>query len=463
MRGRSRAGSLAASPTLVGAITTLIVIVAVFLAYNSNNGLPFVPTYRVSVILPNAARVSPNNEVRIGGTRVGVVESIEPIADQKSGRTAAKLDLKLDKAVEPLPADSTVRVRYKSSFGLKYLQVTRGTGPGLKEGSTIPASHASTQTEFDDISNTFDARTREASRENLVGYGDAFAARGASLNQTIQALNPLFTNLKPVARTLTAPGTRLERFFPALGRTAEIVAPVAEQQAQLFTNMAITFGALSEDPQALKDTISSGPPTLAEGAPALRAQRPFLVDFADLNRRLVPGVRALRRALPTLNSALVVGAPVLRDMPPVNAKLRLVFFELRNLVRQPQTKTSFLRLRETFDQAAPAANWIAPFQTVCNYFGDWLAYFPEHLSERDNIGTSQRVSIIGMPGAGESETPIDGYSGLQANGISGPGSPPAGEFKPRELPILHGNPYGPAVDANGNADCQAGQTGYLRW
>ena len=33
----------AASPTLVGAITTLIVILAVFLAYNANNGLPFVP------------------------------------------------------------------------------------------------------------------------------------------------------------------------------------------------------------------------------------------------------------------------------------------------------------------------------------------------------------------------------------------------------------------------------------
>jgi virulence factor Mce-like protein len=463
---RGRAQSLAASPTLVGAITTLIVIVAVFLAYNSNNGLPFVPTYRVSVIMPNAARVSPNNEVRIGGTRVGVVESIEPIADQKSGRAAAKLDLKLDKAVEPLPDDSTVRVRYKSSFGLKYLEVKRGTGPGLKEGSILPVSQASTQTEFDDISNTFDARTREASRQNLLGYGDALAARGASLNQTIQALNPLLTNLKPVARTLTAPNTRLERFFPALGRTAEIVAPVAQQQAELFTNMAITFGALSEDPQALKDTISSGPPTLAEGTPALRAQRPFLTDFADLSQRLVPGVRALRLALPTLNSALVVGRPVLEDMPPVNAKLKGVFTELRSLVRQPQTKTSLLRLRETFDQAAPAATFIAPFQTVCNYFGYWTTFFPEHLSEKDIIGMSQRVSIIdtppGLPGGnGQVQTPIGGYSGLQANGISGTASPPANEFRPHELPILHGNPYGPAVDANGNADCQTGQVGYL--
>src|SRR4051794_15225521 len=76
-RGGSPFQTLAASPTMVGAVTTLIVIVAVFLAYNANNGLPFVPVYRVSVVVPNAARMVKNNEVRIGGARVGVVESIE--------------------------------------------------------------------------------------------------------------------------------------------------------------------------------------------------------------------------------------------------------------------------------------------------------------------------------------------------------------------------------------------------
>ena len=79
MKRTSPLQTLASSPTMVGAITTLIVIVAVFLAYNANNGLPFVPVYRVSVVVPNAARLVPNNEVRIGGTRVGVVESIDAV------------------------------------------------------------------------------------------------------------------------------------------------------------------------------------------------------------------------------------------------------------------------------------------------------------------------------------------------------------------------------------------------
>jgi hypothetical protein len=52
---------MAASPTMVGAVTVLILIVAVFLAYNANSGLPFVPTYRISAEVPNAAAMTKGN------------------------------------------------------------------------------------------------------------------------------------------------------------------------------------------------------------------------------------------------------------------------------------------------------------------------------------------------------------------------------------------------------------------
>jgi len=49
---------LASNPVLVGAVTILVTTVAVFLAYNANNGLPFVPTYRVSIEVPNVPGVT---------------------------------------------------------------------------------------------------------------------------------------------------------------------------------------------------------------------------------------------------------------------------------------------------------------------------------------------------------------------------------------------------------------------
>ncbi len=117
---------LTASPVLVGALTTLIVIVAVFLAYNANNGLPFVPTYQVSVIVPDSNALVRNNDVRVGGVRVGTVQAVVPVQNPKTGSVDAKLDLKLDKSVDPLPVDSTFVVRSRSALGLKYLQITPG-------------------------------------------------------------------------------------------------------------------------------------------------------------------------------------------------------------------------------------------------------------------------------------------------------------------------------------------------
>src|SRR5919201_562025 len=376
MTGRGRVGSLAAAPTMVGAITTLIVIVAVFLAYNANNGLPFVPTYKVSAEICDAARLGPNNEVRIGGNRVGVVESIDTVAappnsgcqaaDGSSTSTVAKLNLKLDKSAEPLPADSTIRVRYRSAFGLKYLEISRGTSAtGLPAGGELPLSQSSQQVEFDDVYNTFDT---------------AFAARGASLNQAINALNPLFTNLKPVSAALADPATQLVRFFPELADAARIVAPVAADNAQQFTNGAIAFGAISSDPQALRDTISNGPPALEAGLRSLPVQRPFLAEFAEFSRLLRPGTAELRAALPDLNQAVVLGRKVLPRTVPMNRDLEDVMTRLDELVEDPSTLSSIRRLGDTFNLAQDAGQKIVPYQTVCNYWNYWMVFLTSHFA-----------------------------------------------------------------------------------
>src|SRR5436190_21874564 len=119
MRRRGSA-SIAANPVLIGAATTLVVIVAVFLAYNANNGLPFVPTYSLKVDVPSAANLVKGNEVRVGGTRVGIVDEITPVRN-RDGSVTARLGLKLQTTVKPLPDDSTVLVRPRSALGLKYV------------------------------------------------------------------------------------------------------------------------------------------------------------------------------------------------------------------------------------------------------------------------------------------------------------------------------------------------------
>src|SRR5204863_8663557 len=112
MRRRS-GSSVVANPVLVGAVTTLVAVVAVFLSYNANNGLPFVPTRELKVLVSNGANLLPGNEVREGGQRIGVVSDMRPVG-LPDGTTGAEATLHIDDKVPALPVDSTVNLRPRS-------------------------------------------------------------------------------------------------------------------------------------------------------------------------------------------------------------------------------------------------------------------------------------------------------------------------------------------------------------
>src|SRR5436305_1446321 len=308
--------SLFGSPVLIGALTVLIVIVAVFLAYNANQGLPFVPTYDLKAQVPTAANLVPGNEVRIGGHRVGAVDSIRPVR-HPGGTTTAILTMKLDKSVQPLPIDSTILVRSRSALGLKYVQLTPGTSRvGFRAGDTMSLTQATPRpVELDEVLNTFDPRTRAGIRNGLVGFGNGLAGRGQDVNAVIQELPSLFSNLQPVARNLASSRTDLKGLFPALERTARIVAPVAGIQAQLFVNLDTTFKALASVAPSIQSTIANTPPTLASGIAGFPVQRAFIENTTAFARELRPGVAVLPSTLPDLADALQFGIPALQPAP----------------------------------------------------------------------------------------------------------------------------------------------------
>jgi virulence factor Mce-like protein len=460
-RGRGTA-SIVASPVLVGAVTTLIVIVSVFLAYNANKGLPFVPTYDLSARVPNGSNLVPGNEVRVGGFRVGVVDTIKPATQVISGRTTpiAVLNMKLDKTVQPLAIDTKLIIRSRSALGLKYVQLTPGTAKEtFKPGGTMPLSAATLPVEFDDFLNTFDDPTRTASRLSLAGYGDAFAGRGSDLNAAIQGLNPFFHFLTPVMRNLSDPRTGLKDFFKNIGAVSAQVAPVARVQAELFTKMADTFAAFNRCPSCLQDTIAKNPPTMDVAIHSFRVQRPFLVDFTDLSRRLIPAVDVLPTALPKLNSALAVGIKVLPQTVTLNKNTGKVFQALDDLVKEPSTGLALGDLRDTLGVAKPLVGYVAPFQSVCNYATYFINGLGQHQSEGVANGTAERVLLKSDNSAQNNrlsdegaDRPVDVPKGMDPTTASGPNG---------ALEVFHGGPYSPAIDAQGNADCQGGQFGYI--
>ena len=137
------------------------------------------------------------NDVRIGGERVGSVSDIAPV-HHANGLDTALISMKLEKSVEPLPADSTVIVRSRSALGLKYVEITPGSAErGLQGGRHDPAVAGAAAPGGDrrGAQHVRRADARAGQQKSIQGFGDALAGRGQDLNKAIQALRPLFTDL----------------------------------------------------------------------------------------------------------------------------------------------------------------------------------------------------------------------------------------------------------------------------
>ncbi len=456
-----RTTAIVASPVLIGAITLLITITAVFLAVRANEGLPFVPTYDVQAEIPGGNNLVVGNDVNVGGFRVGLVEKIRPRVDERTGRAIAVINMKLDKKVEPLPKDTRVLVRPRSNLGLKYVELTLGTSKqGYRAGDTIPLASSRRPIELDEYFSTFNEEMRESQRRVLKGGGDALSGRGQSINLIIEALVPFMTHLEPVMTTLSDPDTELDEFFKQTGRTSAQIAPVASTYARLFGNMATTFEALGRSPASLRGMIERAAPTLDAGIRSFPVQRPFLSDSERLFTRLEPVAAEFQRSLPPTTAAFRVGQPVLRKAPRLSAQTEKVFVALDKLAENPNTLLALKDLTTTLAVAAPLVEFVAPYQTVCNYWNYYWTALGEHVSEPFRFGTIQRVNLRSdnrtqdnRISSSEADRPSDVPKKDSAIGAKDPTGDP--------LTVLHSQYYGAAIDAQGNADCETGQRGYL--
>jgi hypothetical protein len=454
MRKTRRQSRITASPLLVGAVTTVIAIVGVFFSYNANTGLPFVPTYRINADLPSGYNLVDGNEVRIAGVRVGVIDTVR--AEQlDDGRAIAKLALKLDRSVEPLPEDTTFTVRQRSALGLKYLLLTPGASDvGLPPGGTLPLSQATPEpVDQDQFFNMFQPDVRRAIQKNLAEYGGAFAARGGDINQILGVLPPVLEKAEPVTRNLSSEETDLRGFIEALSQAAAEVAPVADQQAEMFVNLDTTFSALAVVARPfMQDSITESVKTqkvVLEEGPRIR---PFLYASATFARALQPAARLLTQAAPLVNESRRIGIPVLRQSPAIYDQLAPTARSLRQFGEKTTVNQGLDDLIDLNDTLRPVLNYIAPAQNVCNYLALLLRNVQEVTSTGNSAGKWVRAISVLPPVGVNAE---GGPAAAPANGGPSPAPYPdnPGNF-------LHSNPYPWTASPGQPRVCAAGNQIY---
>jgi virulence factor Mce-like protein len=376
-------------PKVVGWVLVVVALVAVYLAYNASRGLPVAPHYTIRADVPDAAELNRRtSEVRIGGSRVGLVTEVEAMPARGNKPPFARLTLDLEKDLERIPVDSLVQVRPRSILGAKYLDLQVGSSSrGVAPGGVLPIGQARSAAEFDEAFEVFDRDTTRGIRGTLTELGGGLAGRGTAMNDSLASLHTLLPRLERVARALAAPSTELGGFVHGFATTSRALARVAPQLGSLIAGAATTFAALDAGGAALTRSIEALPGTEDTATRAFIHLSPVLDDATAIVVAIRPGVRALPRASRRLARALVAGTPLLRDLnAPLGRPAVALLRSLRALAVEPATANAVSELTTTVTTLRTTLETLGPAQITCNVAGLWMRNVGDTLRSGDASG-----------------------------------------------------------------------------
>jgi ABC-type transporter Mla subunit MlaD len=435
---------ISGQPVLLGAVAVLVAILSIYVVYHADSGLPYVPNYEVRVVLDDAEHFGKTGDVRIAGWLVGKVGE-RRLQVRPDGSTRALLELKLEKDVEPLPADTRVRMRSQSTLGGNYVELLPGRAPEPLRGSppTIVASGEPEPISFSESLEAYDARTRAAMTRYLAGAGDTLVGRGDDLNQVIALAPDTMKHLEGAARVLADPDSDLDGFVDGFARLNEGVAPVAEEQAGLFRGLDRTLGALAPVRDDVAAATEAAPPLFGAGIRGFAAQRRLTRETAGVFAALRPGLHALRGAADDVEAASTGSPAAFRSLTRLSPRLAESSEALGRFALHRDVVPSLRTLEATFAALGPTADALEAGQTVCNYPGVALRNLLSVLSDGMSTGNFVGVGAVLVVPA--------------PNGEIGPAAAPA--KGPREDSFLHST-LTPLVGQGEQPECEAGNEEY---
>lgn len=247
----------------------------------------------------DATALSPGDDVRISGVRVGQVDELRVV-----DRDVAHVRFSIDSA-RALPADVTAAIRYRNMIGQRYLaleqntRAERSTAGVLEPGGEIPLSRTTPALDLTELFNGFeplfaalDPTDVNALSSEIVqvlqgegGTVESLLSHTASLTSTLASrdavIGQVITNLNTVLTTVNANGDALATL---ISTTQQLVSGLAADRAAIGD----AIGGLAGLSTATAGLFEAARPPLKESVAGLDAlSRNLVAGEAELDRFLV--------------------------------------------------------------------------------------------------------------------------------------------------------------------------------
>src|SRR4051794_1996274 len=377
----------AARGVALGALVIAAIVVAVVLL---NGG----DTHTYKLQFTNAGQLVKDDDVQVGGRRVGSVKKIALTHDNQ-----AEITIEVEKPYAPLHVGTRATIRATSLSGVanRYINLTLGpnSAPKIDDKGVLTASSTTSPVDLDQLFNTLDPETLKGLQNVIHGFATQYEGRGLVNNQAAKYFNPAIST---AARLVNEVDRDQRAFEDVIVEGAKVVTALAERRGDitdLVSNSNETAAAIASENQALSDTLGLLPGTLRKANTTFVNLRGTLDDLDRLTDASLPATKNLAKFFRALRPLVDEAVPTIHDLRllvtnpgPNNDSIDL-------LNKAPQlaslANTTFPNTVTALNKSVPVVSFVRPY--TADFVG-WLRDFGQGTSNYDANGHYARIQPI---------------------------------------------------------------------
>jgi len=366
---RKPAASRGTTPARLATIAALaIAVIVLAVVFFSGGG-----GHKYTLVFQNAGQLVPDNQVLIGGSPVGSVESIG-LTDDNLAEVKVEVDQELHEGTT-----ATIRATSLSGVANHYVSISPGpnSSPALEDGAELGLSSTTTPVDIDQFFNTFPPRVRRGLANFIKGNAAIYSGQGEKANDAYKYFGAALNRTGAFARELNADQRLLSRFVVSSARLTTAVAGRGEELSSAVGNATTAFDAIAGQNENFDATLRELPPVLRQSNTTFVNLRAALDDLEPLVETAKPATKEL--------------APFLAELRPVFQKLVPFTHNLRLVVSRPGKANDAADLLATLPKVEQLASSAFPhaekgiedFQPNLNFI---RAYTPDLFNALSKLG-----------------------------------------------------------------------------
>jgi phospholipid/cholesterol/gamma-HCH transport system substrate-binding protein len=335
------------------AALAVAVIVLAFVLFSGNGG------HKYTLVFQNAGQLVPDNQVLIGGSPAGTVNSIE-LSDENLAEVHVEVEQQLHEGTT-----AVIRATSLSGVANHYVSISPGpnSNPALEDDSDLGLASTTTPVDLDQLFNTFPPSVREGLANFIKGNAQNFEGRGEEGQEAFKYFGPALNRVRAFAGELNADQRLLEQFVVSSARLTSAVAGRGEELSSAISNADTAFDAIAAQTVAFDQTLrvlarvlrqsnttfvnlraalDDVEPFVDAAKPATKDLAPFLAELRPVFSKLVPFTRNLRLTVDRPGSANDA-AELLGDLPTVQERASRTFPHSEDAIAAFQPNLDFIR------------------------------------------------------------------------------------------------------------------------